>query len=184
MKVHYHQQRLNKGDLPVARSVTQRIFCLLLFSCLTANALLPTAALAGNAAPALQLRGKDAGTQLSDFKAKLVYLDFWATWCAPCRYSFPWMEKMQEKYRDAGLVIVAVSVDGERKSIDHFLQDQKVSFKVLQDKHMHTANAYGVDAMPSTFLIGEDGKILYHHRGFNGADKNKLEQKIRDILLK
>jgi len=134
------------------------------------------------AAPELDIRGKDAAVKLSQFKNKLIYLDFWATWCSPCRYSFPWMEKMQQKYRDAGLTVVAISIDGKREVIDRFLQDNKVSFTVLQDNHMHSANAYGVDAMPSSFLIGENGEILYHHRGFNNASKEILENKIRAYL--
>jgi len=134
------------------------------------------------AAPELDLRGKDQGIKLTQFKAKLIYLDFWATWCAPCRYSFPWMEQIQQKYRDAGLVIVAVSIDGDRNAIDQFLQQHKVSFTAVQDNHMHSANAFGVDAMPSTFLIGENGDILYRHRGFNNAGKKQLEEKIREFL--
>ena len=152
-------------------------------SAVLSAALLLLSAQGVTAAPAFDLRGNDAGVKLSDFKGKLIYLDFWATWCSPCRYSFPWMEELQQKYRKQGLTVVAISIDGDRKLIDQFLQQQHVSFKVLQDKHMHTANAYGVDAMPSSFLIGSDGKILYHHRGFNNAAKAILEQKIQEILL-
>jgi len=195
MKIDNNNQNANQPALPAPSlpklaNLRVKLLAGVMASLLAASALVLTMSTANAAsaenklAPALELRGKDADTTLGNFKAKLIYLDFWATWCAPCRYSFPWMEKMQEKYRDAGLVVVAVSIDGERQSIDRFLRDQKVSFTVVQDNHMHTANAYGVDAMPSTFFIGQDGKILYHHRGFSGADKNKLEQQIRDILLK
>jgi len=141
------------------------------------------ASIGAHAAPDFDLRGNDASVKLSNFKGKLIYLDFWATWCGPCRYSFPWMEEMQNKYRQQGLSVVAISIDGKRDVIDRFVQQQKVSFTVLQDNHMHTANAYSVDAMPSSFLIGENGDILFRHRGFNNADKNKLEAKIREFLL-
>jgi len=142
----------------------------------------PAFAATPKTAPPFNLRGQDAGVKLSDFKSKLIFLDFWATWCPPCRYSFPWMEQMQQKYKAAGLDVIAISIDGKRDVIDRFVKHQGVSFTVLQDSHMSTSTAYGVDAMPSSFIINGQGEILYHHRGFNNADKSKLEAKIREFL--
>lgn len=135
------------------------------------------------AAPAFQLREEYNQVKLSDYKGKLIYLDFWATWCAPCRYSFPWMEQMQQKYGEMGFEVIAVSLDGKRDVIERFLKQQQVSFTVVQDNHMKTANAYGVSAMPSSFLIDGNGEIVFKHFGFNNTHKSILEQKIRELLL-
>jgi len=120
---------------------------------------------------------------LDSFKGKVIYVDFWATWCGPCRSSFPWMEKMYQKYHDLGLEIIAISVDGKKKVIEQFLKKNKTSYTILRDPKLKIASEYKVNVMPSSFLIERDGNIYFRHRGFNGRDKEKIEEKFRDLLL-
>lgn len=120
--------------------------------------------------------------KLSDLKGKVVYLDFWATWCPPCRKSFPWMEEIHTRYQQDGLVIVAISVDGKRELAEKFVQETKASFITAIDSGKKTAKAYKLRAMPSSYLIGRDGKILSVHLGFRTNKTKALEDEIREAL--
>ena len=120
---------------------------------------------------------------LSKFRGKVIYVDFWATWCGPCRQSFPWMQQMNEKYHDLGLEIIAISLDGKKEVINRFLRQTPVSFTILRDRRSEVASKYQVKVMPSSYLIDRDGNFYFRHAGFTNRDKVKLEEKFRDLLL-
>lgn len=119
---------------------------------------------------------------LKDLKGQVVYLDFWATWCPPCRKSFPWMEKMHNQYHDDGLTIVAISVDAKPELAEKFIQDLKPSFIVAHDPAKKTPKLYKLRAMPSSYLIDRNGNIISTHLGFRTSITKKLEANIRDAL--
>jgi len=148
--------------------------CLLL----TAN----TGAADASKAPALNLPGIDGDVELVKLQGKVVYLDFWASWCDPCRDSFPWMAEMKEKYGAQGMEVVAVNLDKERALADTFLKTMKVNFVVAFDASGESAEKYGLRGMPGSYLIGRDGNIQASHLGFNDKDKAKLEAAIRVLL--
>ncbi len=106
------------------------------------------------------------GLDLSAYKGKVVYLDFWASWCNPCRLSFPWMNAIQETAGRKGLVIIAVNVDRDRELADDFLQTTPAQFKVLYDPQGKIASQYDFKDMPTSVLIGRDGKVRFVHAGF------------------
>jgi len=121
--------------------------------------------------------------KLSDLKGKVVYLDFWATWCAPCRKSFPWMEEIHKRYQNDGLVIVAVSVDGKQDVAEKFVKDTGVTFITAIDDSKKTAKTYNLRAMPSSYLIGRDGSIISSHLGFRTSKTAAVEAEIKKALL-
>jgi cytochrome c biogenesis protein CcmG/thiol:disulfide interchange protein DsbE len=135
-------------------------------------------------APEINLPGLDGNIQLENLKGKVIYLDFWASWCLPCKESFPWMNQMKQAYADQGFEIVAINLDEERKLADEFLKEVDVNFKVAFDKSGQTPSQYKVKGMPSSYLIGRDGKIYASHTGFREKDKQKLEQAIASLLNK
>lgn len=98
-------------------------------------------------------------------KGEVVLLNFWATWCPPCRKEIPSMLKLHEKFAANGLKIVAVSVDKDRQRISNFVQEQRMPFMVLHDAHTHVAQSYGVTGYPQSFLIDKQGKVRYHLLG-------------------
>lgn len=120
--------------------------------------------------------------QSSDYRGKVVVLDFWASWCVPCRRSFPWMNEMQQKYGDEGLVIVAVNLDNEALDAAKFLQAYPAEFKIAYDPERNLARDYGVEAMPSSFLIDRDGTVIERHRGFKTANTDDYEAAIISAL--
>ncbi len=133
-------------------------------------------------APTLKLPTVNGELDLEQLKGKVVYLDFWASWCKPCKESFPWMREMKSAYAGKGLEIVAVNLDKDRSLADAFLKKMDVNFTVAFDESGDTAAAYKLRGMPSSYLIGRDGKLYASHIGFREKDKSKMEQAIRTLL--
>ena len=119
---------------------------------------------------------------LEQLKGKVVYLDFWASWCPPCLKSFPFMEQLKQKYSKRGLVVIAISLDEKFDDAWLFLNQTQASFVIAHNNRGDIATRYDVQAMPSTYLIGRDGKIKLRHLGFNSGDKDKLQRIIESVL--
>jgi thiol-disulfide isomerase/thioredoxin len=117
-----------------------------------------------------------------NFDGKVVVVDFWASWCVPCRRSFPWMNSMQKKYAERDLVIVAVNVDREREAAKRFLAEFPAEFRVHYDHEAILAKQFGVKVMPSTFVIGRDGAVIARHRGFKVHEQDEYEAALVDAM--
>ena len=135
-------------------------------------------------AAGIDLPGIDGNVRLDSLKGKIVYLDFWASWCQPCKNSFPWMHDMKQRYADQGFEVLAVNLDKERKLADAFLKEVDVNFLVAFDKSGESASEYKLKGMPSSYLIGRDGKVYASHVGFREKDKTQIEQAIKVLLTK
>ncbi len=115
---------------------------------------------------------------------KVVILDFWASWCGPCKDSFPAMNDLQKKYGDRGLVIIAVNVDEAASDMQDFLKDNKAAFVVVRDVKQKLVAAAGVPTMPSSFIVDPAGRVRFTHSGFHG-DKTRAEYETQiESLLK
>jgi thiol-disulfide isomerase/thioredoxin len=136
----------------------------------------------GDKAPGFELTGQQGQVRLSDAAGSVVYVDFWASWCGPCRQSFPWMNQLQEKYRAKGLKVIAINVDARNDDARKFLVQNPAAFTVAFDSKGATPASYGVKGMPTSFLVGRDGKVLFRHQGFNLAEKDKIENDIKAAL--
>jgi thiol-disulfide isomerase/thioredoxin len=136
----------------------------------------------GNVAPPVVLPSDGGDFRLDAYRGKVVYLDFWASWCGPCKQSFPWMNAMQAKYADKGLVVVAVNVDVARDDAAKFLKAVPAQFKIAYDPTGQVAQQYAIKGMPSSFLIGRDGKVRSMHTGFNAGAREQLERALDDAL--
>jgi thiol-disulfide isomerase/thioredoxin len=154
--------------------------------CLLAIAALPAAAAlkVGDSMPDLggfKLEGK-----LPDsFADKVVVIDFWASWCGPCKESFPAMNDLKKKYADKGLVIIAVNEDEDAGDMRDFLKDNPAEFTVVRDAGQKLVAVAGIGTMPSSFVFGPDGKVKFTHSGFHGAETRKqYEQEIESLLKK
>ncbi len=137
----------------------------------------------GTPAPELSLPGLGQPTvDLAGLRGKVVYLDFWASWCGPCKQSFPFMNELQTKYRGEGLEIVAINVDAKRDDADRFLADVPARFAVAFDAKGESARRFDVKAMPSSVLIDRNGKVFAVHKGFRDEDRKDLEVRIAQAL--
>lgn len=126
-------------------------------------------------APAL---AEEAALNLTQYHGKVVIVDFWASWCVPCRRSFPWLNEMHRKYGEEGLVIVGVNLDLERREADQFLQEYPADFQIYFDESKDVANEFEVIAMPSSYLIGRDGEVVKRHFGFKVMKQEEYEAAI------
>jgi thiol-disulfide isomerase/thioredoxin len=130
--------------------------------------------------PALAAGG--APEEIARSQGEVVWLDFWASWCVPCRHSFPWMNAMQEKYGPLGFTVVAVNLDSDRTEADRFLESIPAAFKVQFDPQGELAKRYEVEAMPSSYLLDRTGRVMERHLGFKESKEAKYEASIRTAL--
>lgn len=126
----------------------------------------------------------DSPVALKQFAGKVVYLDFWASWCAPCRTSFPLLNKLHAKLKAQGFEVVAVNLDEDKVNGEKFLQEIPVDFTVLRDAKGEWADQYVVESMPTSFIIDKNGVVQKIHHGFTSDDIKELEAKITELLAK
>lgn len=134
---------------------------------------LPFAGSAHAAAPDLDLAA---------LKGKVVYIDFWASWCGPCRQSFPWMKAMHDRFGKDGLEIIAINVDQEQPKADAFVAEFNPAFRVLFDGTGVLASQFKVQTMPSSYLLDRQGKPRFRHLGYHDAKRPQYEQEIQQLL--
>ena len=137
----------------------------------------------GQSLPTASVTGTDANAvPLVDGKARATYIDFWASWCGPCRHSFPWMNRMQQKFGAQGLRIVAINLDAKRADAKDFLAQVPANFDLAYDSHGEAARKFGLATMPSSVLVDADGKVIAVHQGFRDEDESALEARIAAAL--
>lgn len=137
----------------------------------------------GQPLPASTVVGPDSQPlALADGQARLTYVDFWASWCGPCRQSFPWMNQMQDKYGAKGLRVLAVNLDARREDAQRFLAEHPARFALGFDPQGALARRVGVKAMPSSLLLDASGRVVAVHQGFRGEDAAELEARIAQAL--
>lgn len=123
-----------------------------------------------------------APLDLGQYQGKVVVLDFWASWCGPCRRSFPWLNEMHARYARDGLVIIGVNLDADRGDAKEFLVDHPADFGIYFDPEAALAMEYEVEAMPSSFVIGRDGQVTASHRGFKVKQQSEYEAILVEAL--
>jgi peroxiredoxin len=134
-------------------------------------------------APDFTLPSKDSGNlRLSEQRGNIVMVNFWASWCGPCREELPEMEALYQEYADMGFEILAVNVDDEVSKADILLDDIEVSFPVLYDTAGDVSKLYDVSAMPTTVIIDRDGNKRLLHLGYRAGDEVKYDKAIKMLL--
>ncbi len=134
------------------------------------------------AGPATAASAVNDSLDLAQYKGRVVLLDFWASWCAPCKASFPWMQHLQQQYPRTDLVVLAVNVDHERGLADQFLQAQRPDFSVVFDPQGRIAERFDVHSMPASFYIDRSGRVRYTHAGFRSGDRDEAELEISRLV--
>lgn len=128
------------------------------------------------------IAGLSQDIHFQDYQGKVILLDFWASWCGPCRQSFPWMNDMQAKYAGQGLTIIAINLDSESDAAREFLTEVPASFVLGFDPEGKSAEAMQVEAMPMSYLIDRHGQIRYRLMGFNSEKQSEHETHIKTLL--
>ena len=165
---------------PIVRMQTPKMF---LASVLVAGLTLAAfaAVKTGDVFPNLEsfaLEGK-----LPASKGKIVIVDFWASWCGPCKESFPVLNDIQKKYADKDVVVVAVNVDENKDDMDTFLKEHAADFAIVRDAKQKLVSQVKVATMPTAFILDASGKVRFVHNGFHGSETAKqYEKEIQSLL--
>lgn len=139
----------------------------------------------GQKASAFVLPATSGGTiSLASQRGRVVLINFWATWCGPCQEELPELARLQNKYRERGLSILAISVDNEPENVKSFLKKYDIKLLGLWDRDKKTAEAYAVEAMPSSYLVDRDGIVRAIYRGYDPKEFKRLEAEVETLLTK
>jgi thiol-disulfide isomerase/thioredoxin len=137
----------------------------------------------GAAAPAFQLHSSgSADLSLSDLKGQVVLINFWASWCGPCRQEMPVLEQLYKKYKGAGFTLLGVNVEPKSADAEGFLKSTPVSFPILFDTDSKVSKLYEVSGMPSTVILDRAGKVRYVHHGYKPGEESEYLDQIRTLV--
>ncbi|MFZ5724325.1 MAG: peroxiredoxin family protein [Pseudomonadota bacterium] len=163
-----------------------RHFASLLAALLLAGAAVSATAadVTGKPAPDFTLKATSGkNVRLAEKRGDVVMINFWATWCGPCRQEMPHLEKLHGKYKDLGFTLLGVNVESDTTGMAKFLKDVPVSFAILNDGANRVAKLYGVDGMPSTVIVDRNGTVRFVHRGYKPGYEQKYEQQIKQLVM-
>jgi peroxiredoxin len=134
-------------------------------------------------APDFTLKSRDGvNIKLSELRGQVVMVNFWASWCGPCRQEMPLLQQLFERYQSLGFTLLGVNVDEVRAAADKMLSDVPVSFPVLYDDRGKVSKQYQVKAMPTTIMVDRDGRLRYLHKGYKPGYEEDYQQQIRELL--
>lgn len=142
------------------------------------------AAEVGERAPSCQVKGLDGSGafDLAGRTGKVVYIDFWASWCGPCAESFPFLDQLHNDLKSRGFEVLGVNLDENPADAQTFLRKRPVGFTLASDPGGHCPRVYGVQAMPSSYLVDRQGVIREVHRGFKAGDKKAIRDQVLLLL--
>jgi len=134
-------------------------------------------------APLFALESRDGPeVALADLKGQVVMINFWATWCGPCRQEMPHLEALHQRYSSLGFTLLGVNVENDREGATAFLDETPVTFPILFDPENEVSKLYNVVAMPSTVLVGRDGTMRFIHHGYKPGYEGEYQTQIRELL--
>ena len=152
-------------------------------SILLSGSLISSNATANSLAPNFTLKSKEGeNVRLSDHRGQVVLLNFWASWCGPCRQEMPILDDMHNKYKSLGFTVLGVNLDAKSSKAIKYLKDTPVTFPVLYDPKGDVSGEYGVQIMPSTVIIDKDGKVRYLHEGYKTGYENDYIKQVKKLL--
>ena len=136
-------------------------------------------------APDFTLKSVDGpNIRLQEQRGRVVLVNFWATWCGPCRQEMPHLNRLYEKYRASGFVLLGVNIDEDQRNAIGLATKLGLKFPVLLDTDRKVSKLYDMSAMPATVLIDKDGRVKYLHRGYQSGVEDTYDQQIREMLRK
>ncbi|NNF66633.1 MAG: TlpA family protein disulfide reductase [Gammaproteobacteria bacterium] len=138
---------------------------------------------ASNDAPDFALKSlAGENVRLSELRGQVVMINFWASWCGPCRQEMPHLEALHQRYESLGFTLLGINVEQERRDADRMLADMELSFPILFDNRNAVSKLYGVIAMPSTVLIDRSGQVRYVHNGYKSGYEKEYQNQVRSLI--
>ena len=134
-------------------------------------------------APDFTLKSRSGeNLKLSEYRGDVVMINFWASWCGPCRQEMPLLEEIYQKYSDLGFELLAVNVEEDSSKADDLLRDVRVTFPILFDNTNKVSKLYKVVAMPSTVIVDRDGNIRYLHKGYLPGYEEEYRKQVKELI--
>lgn len=135
------------------------------------------------AAPDFTLKSLDGGNlRLEEYRGQVVLINFWASWCGPCRQEMPLLDRLHQRYEDTGFAVLGVNVEGQAAPAREVVESTRVSFPVLIDEGQLVSQLYRLEAMPSTIVVDRDGRVRYIHRGYKPGDESKYVEVVKELI--
>lgn len=142
-----------------------------------------SASMAISDAPDFTLKSLDGDNlRLAEQRGQVVMINFWASWCGPCRQEMPLLNDLYQRYGKAGFTILGVNVENDLEAAKKLLKDIPVSFPILFDDHSTVSRLYDIDAMPTTVMVDRDGKVRYLHRGYKPGFEAHYQAQIKELI--
>ncbi len=134
-------------------------------------------------APALTLKSLEGSNlRLEEYRGQVVLINFWASWCGPCRQEMPVLDRLHHRYEDTGFAVLGVNVEGDPESARETVDKTQVTFPILLDDGQKVSELYSLEAMPSTVVIDRDGVIRYIHHGYKPGDEARYVEVIKELI--
>lgn len=134
-------------------------------------------------APDFTLKTLDGPNQrLQEYQGQVVLINFWASWCGPCRQEMPLLDRIHQRYQDAGFAVLGINVEDEVGPAKEVAERSKITFPVLLDQEQKVSEMYDLQAMPSTVVVDRDGKVRYIHRGYKPGDEAKYLEVVKALI--
>ncbi len=134
-------------------------------------------------APDFTLKSLDGtNLRLEEYRGQVVLINFWASWCGPCRQEMPLLDRLHQRYVDTGFAVLGVNVEGDAAPARALVEQIPVSFPVLVDEGQRVSELYRLEAMPSTVVVDRDGVVRYIHRGYKPGDEAKYVEVVKELI--
>ena len=154
------------------------VFALAVLACASANAVT-----VADHAPDFTLKSLAGNNlRLQEYRGQVVLINFWASWCGPCRQEMPLLDRLHHRYEDTGFAVLGVNVEGETGPAQEIVDKTKVTFPILIDDGQKVSQMYDLKAMPSTVVVDRDGVIRYIHLGYKPGDEGKYVEVVKQLI--
>ena len=120
--------------------------------------------------------------RLEEYRGQVVLINFWASWCGPCRQEMPVLDRLHHRYEDTGFAVLGVNVEGDSDSAREIVDKTNVTFPILLDAGQKVSELYSLEAMPSTVVVDRDGVVRYIHRGYKPGDEAKYVEVVKELI--
>jgi peroxiredoxin len=134
-------------------------------------------------APDFTLKSLDgANLRLEEYRGQVVLINFWASWCGPCRQEMPLLDRLHHRYEDTGFAVLGINVEGQVAPAQEIVDSTSVTFPIVIDDGQKVSEMYNLEAMPSTFVVDRDGVVRYIHRGYKPGDEAKYVEIVKQLI--